>query len=139
MERVSAALHKHPGLSRRAIREAVKGKAATVDLARELLISEGFIAVRQDGQADRHYPVKPFQDTPETPTVSPVSQPCPDRVPDTVRETVSHRVPPPVGGDTGTRTRHGGASDKPTVSRQDANGQAHVDRAIDLLDAKEET
>jgi hypothetical protein len=79
MQRVSEAVEQEPGLSKRAIRATVGGKAATVDLALELLISEGNIAANQDGQATRHRSIKPYRE----PTVSTVSQPCPAPCPDT--------------------------------------------------------
>ena len=79
MQRVSEAVEQDAGLSKRAIRTAVGGKATTVDLALELLIAEGYIATTEDGQASRHSSSRPYRE----PTVSAVSEPCPDRVPDT--------------------------------------------------------
>jgi hypothetical protein len=79
MQRVSEAVEQDPGLSKRAIRATVRGKAATVDLALELLIAEDYIAADHDGQATRHTSVKPYRE----PTVSTVSQPCPAPCPDT--------------------------------------------------------
>jgi hypothetical protein len=92
MERISKALEAETGLTRNAIRATVKGKGTYVDLALELLANEGFIDIRPDGQARRHYSVNPYR--------VPVSQPFPDRFPETV-EGPGPRVPPP----TGTRTR----------------------------------
>jgi archaellum biogenesis ATPase FlaH len=86
MQRVSEAIERDAGLSKRAVRTAVGGKAAVVDLALELLIAEGYIATEEDGQALRHHSVKPYRE----PTVSTVSAPCPNRVPDTPP---SDRVP----------------------------------------------
>jgi hypothetical protein len=66
MERVSLAVETDPGLTKRAIRDAVRGKATAVDLARELLIAEGFIEARAESEAARaavrHYSVKPYRE-----------------------------------------------------------------------------
>lgn len=78
MERVSKAVEAQPGLTRNAVRATVQHKATYVDLALELLISEGFVTFKREGQAKLHHVVKPY------------------RVP-----TESHRVPDPAG-DTGS-------------------------------------
>lgn len=62
MERVSRALEAEPGLTTNAIKGAVTGKAETVSLAIEMLVSEGFVRVEQDGQARRHHSVRPFSE-----------------------------------------------------------------------------
>jgi hypothetical protein len=62
MERVSWLVEGDPGLSKRAIRSAVKGSHNYVDLALELLIAEGYVEVRRDGQADKHRSLKPFRE-----------------------------------------------------------------------------
>jgi hypothetical protein len=95
MGRVAHSVESDPGLSKRAIRETVGGKATATDLALELLISEHYIEARREGQASRHYSLKPYENADEPPDRVPVSQPCPNRVPDTVRV---DRVPvsPPV-------------------------------------------
>jgi hypothetical protein len=93
MEKVSRALEADSGLSVRAVRSAAKGKGEYVDLALELLISEGFVRTEPGARnSTRHYSVRPYRDDDPT-TVSP---PCPDRVPDTVDATVS-RVPTLIG------------------------------------------
>lgn len=121
MQRVSEAVERDPGLSKRALRTAVGGKAATVDLALELLLSEGHIAAEEDGQTLHHRSLKPYRGD----TVSTVSAPCPDRVPDTLPATVSDRVPPPVGGgpdgDTVSAPHN---NNSPTVSHSH-NGNGH--------------
>lgn len=100
MERVSRAVEEHSGLSKRAIRDTVKGKAAYVDTALELLIADSYIGAQVDGQATRHHSITPFREH-EDPHRVPVSQPRPDRVPDTVS---GNRVPVslPPQGDTDT-------------------------------------
>jgi hypothetical protein len=62
MERVSWLLEGDPGLSKRSIRSSVKGGSKYIDLALELLLSEGFVEVRRDGQTDSHHSLKPFRD-----------------------------------------------------------------------------
>jgi hypothetical protein len=62
MERVSWLVEGDPGLSKRAIRAAVKGGNRYVDLALELLLSEKYVEVRRDGQTDAHHSLKPFRD-----------------------------------------------------------------------------
>jgi len=62
MERVSLVIEAQPGLSKRAVRESVHGKAATVDLALERLIGERYVDARQDGQAIRHHSLRPFRE-----------------------------------------------------------------------------
>ncbi len=71
MERISLAVEANPGLSKRAIRETVRGKTSACDLALELLVSEGYIEPRRDSQATRHYPMKPYREPATTPTVTP--------------------------------------------------------------------
>ena len=83
MERISAAVESDPGMSKRAIREAVRGKTGAVDLALELLIAEGYIDAKRDGQAHRHYPLKPYHEDDDATDRDPVTQPCPNRDPDT--------------------------------------------------------
>jgi hypothetical protein len=62
MQRVSKVIEARSGLSKRAVREAVQGKAATIDLALELLVSELYVEARRDGQAVRHYSLRPFRE-----------------------------------------------------------------------------
>lgn len=61
MERVSRAVEAEGGLSKRSIRTAVAGKSATVDLALDVLINEGYIEPRPDGRATRHYSTREFR------------------------------------------------------------------------------
>lgn len=66
MERVSQAVEREPGLSITGLRTAVTGNSAYVDKARGLLVDEGFIEARRDGQATRFYPVEPYTTPAET-------------------------------------------------------------------------
>lgn len=47
MERLSKAIEKRPGLTKRALRELVKSRGTTTDLALELLIAEGYVTVEK--------------------------------------------------------------------------------------------
>ncbi|MGI8731411.1 MAG: hypothetical protein ACR2LK_15760 [Solirubrobacteraceae bacterium] len=98
MERVSRAVEAEPGLSVRALRAAVSGKREARDLALDLLVAEGYVERRQDGQAFRHYTMRAFRadDEPEPPTVAPVAQPWPDRGPATVETDRGPRGPVPT-------------------------------------------
>ena len=77
MERASRAIEADPGLSKRAIRETVGGKAGAVDLGLEMLIAEGFIEPRRDGQAIRHHSIRPYREMDDQTDRVPLSQPCP--------------------------------------------------------------
>jgi hypothetical protein len=103
MEKVSRAVEQDGGLSKRAIRTVVAGKNDWIDLALELLVSEGFIDAREDGQAHRHYSIRPYREDAESPTVPTVPQPCPNRAPGTAEPT----VPPCPDLKEGTGTGHG--------------------------------
>ncbi len=90
MDRVARAVTESPGLSKRSIREAVKGKNSTVDLALDTLIAEGYIEPRRDNARIGHHPIRPFfhneghtngrapAAVPPVPPLAPaVPQPCP--------------------------------------------------------------
>jgi hypothetical protein len=114
MERVSRYLEDEPGATSRTVRTDVSGKAAYVDQALRVLVAEGFISQRPDGQAKRHYVVNQYREDDDR---VPVSRPCPDRVPDT-GETYRVPVSLPLQGD--TDTGHGQDQNSPTVSRDTA-------------------
>jgi len=61
MERLSEAIEMEPGMGRKEVREAVKGKNDAKDLALRLLVGEGYVRVEQDGQAKRHHGVKLYR------------------------------------------------------------------------------
>lgn len=109
MEKASRLVEERAGASLSDVRRGVSGKAAYVDQAVERLITEGFFERRQDGQAHRHYSVRPFREgDDDTP-----SQPRPNPVPDIGRATVSPS-PSPYGGD--TDTGHAAAADIQSAS-----------------------
>jgi hypothetical protein len=89
MQQVSELIEQNAGLSSRSIRAGVSGRAEYVDLARELLITEGYLAVDDAADTHHHRSVRAFRERAETDRVPTVSH----RVPDTVRAPVSHRVP----------------------------------------------
>jgi hypothetical protein len=62
MEQVSKLLEDDPGLSKRSIRSSVKGKNDYIDLALDLLVSEGFVSRERHGAADRHNSLRPFRE-----------------------------------------------------------------------------
>jgi AAA domain len=55
MERISEAIELEPGLSKSGIRSAVSGKSDAKDLALQLLVTEGYVYVKPQGQAHRHH------------------------------------------------------------------------------------
>jgi len=62
MEKMSQAIADHPGLSARALREAVKGNNETKALALELLVNEGFVEVEVgSNRQHKHVSRIPFQ------------------------------------------------------------------------------
>ncbi len=124
MERVSIAVEGDPGMSKRAIRETVRGKTGVADLALELLIAESYIEARREGQAHRHYSLKAYREEDDTANRDPVTQPCPNRDPVTL---ASDRDPvtPPLTGARGTghgRPATNGANRDPTIECVCADG-----------------
>ena len=113
MERVSRAVEREPGISKRGIRD-VKGKNDAKDRALELLLDEGFVRQERAGQAVRHYSVKPYRegDEPTVPHRAPTVPPSAGaRLDDSVPEECAVGTP---------RTGHGvqgvqGEPDGPTV------------------------
>ena len=65
MERISRAVEDSPGLSITAVRGAVSGRHEYKELALELLISEGHIEARRDGQAVRHFSRRSYREADE--------------------------------------------------------------------------
>jgi hypothetical protein len=61
MERVSRELEIHPGLSKRSIESAVRGKSSGIRLAIEILEAEGHLRAERDGQARRYHVELPFR------------------------------------------------------------------------------
>jgi hypothetical protein len=61
MQKVSDALLETPGMTARDIR-ALGGKGSTIDLAIRLLVKDGFVEIRPEGSAKKHYSQRPFID-----------------------------------------------------------------------------
>ena len=64
MQRVAKFVEGSPGATRNDIRDLVDGNTAWKDKARLLLIAEGYIEVRPEGRAHRHYPLRPYDENP---------------------------------------------------------------------------
>jgi hypothetical protein len=62
MERLSRAIEENPGLSKRALREAVKGQNTAKELALGLLVSEGFVDPGIGPGGHKHRSIKPFRE-----------------------------------------------------------------------------
>lgn len=148
MEQISRAVESEPGLTKRAVRDATKGRNKWKDLALDLLIAEGHVEVREDGQALRCYPVAqyreagddraqaapedrgtvppcpdraPAQKHPTVPTVPPRAPGVPRPCPDPRMRTVPTVPPPPKGG---ARARHTGHTPPPhDLPLDDLSGQ----------------
>jgi hypothetical protein len=90
MERVSRVVEQDGRLSANAICTAVGGRKANVTLAIQLLLSEGYLSVEEDGQAHYHHSVKPYRET----TRSTGSGPVPNQVPEPAAPTGSTGSPP---------------------------------------------
>ncbi len=94
MQKLSGAVERDPGLSKTAIRTALGGNAKMVDLALELLVSEGYIERRKEGpQKLAHHSIRPYKEA----TESTESEPSPNQVSDSVPTTESDRVLYPEG------------------------------------------
>jgi hypothetical protein len=61
MEIVSMTIEKNPGLTKKALRSAVKRNHDEVDLALELLVNEGFSEVRVEGKSHKHFSLKNYR------------------------------------------------------------------------------
>lgn len=60
MERISTWLATHAGANKSAIRTSISGRAAVVDTALELLIEEGYVEAKRDGNATLHAVLQPY-------------------------------------------------------------------------------
>lgn len=99
MERVSLALEEAPGLSKKSLRRSVTGNNAAKDDALARLIRDANVRVEQDGQAMRHFCVRPFRQAASL-GGAPVPKPCPPRA-QAPSECNGAPVPLPIGA-TGT-------------------------------------
>lgn len=114
MEKASKLIEGDEGLTRNEVLEGVGGKKEYAVKALALLVSEGFVERRKDGQKHRHYSHRPYREgDPPAPQPGPGSQPGPNRVPDPVPATGSPG-PPPIGDPDPAGP---GAPGRPTGSR----------------------
>ncbi len=90
MRRISEAVAAEPGISTNGIEKGVSGKTEAKRQGLRLLIAESYIDPRQEGNARRHYPLKPFVENPDL-------APSPPSRPDLAPETVDpHLAPSPL-------------------------------------------
>lgn len=78
MGRISEVVEADPGLSTNSIERGVKGKTDAKRHGLRLLIAEGYIDARQEGNARCHYSLRPFV---ETADLAPSPQPRPNLAP----------------------------------------------------------
>ena len=109
MAKVARYLEDEPGASRNAVIRDVIGKRAYLDDALRLLISEGNVDRRKEGQAHRHYIVHAFDENAPAPTEAP---PRPNRGPERLPTTEAPRPTPTRGDSAGPG--HNGHSDQLT-------------------------
>lgn len=84
MERVSRAVEAEPGITRRALRDAAKGKHDTKMHALDVLIVEEYIEAREEGGWTKHYSARAYRENLDR---SPGPQPVPNRSPGTTVDT----------------------------------------------------
>lgn len=128
MGRISSAIEQTPGLSKRQIREAVTGKTKGIDKGIEVLVREGYLRVEPDGQAVRHYLIRPFTDTDR----DPVTPPRPDRDPSHV-ESDRDPVTLPLQGARSRVTPQGTPRPPATVTPATDDEQRTYERALELV------
>ena len=98
MGRISEAIAAEPGMTTRGIREGVPGNNAAKQVALRLLIADRYVDRVQDGQANRHYSLRPFtEDGAPDDTVPTAPRPRPDRAQAHPGHSVP-RAPAPIGG-----------------------------------------
>ena len=133
MERISRHIEGSPGVTQRSIRTAVTGKNDWKDVALSLLIAEGYVEVKQEGQAHRHYSLTSFLET----DCAPVPQPRPNRAPGAV-QTNRAPVPLPIGG-TGTGAHPTPDRSVPTQEHQLINTLTEVFDATEITEPERTT
>lgn len=100
MERLSCAIEATPGLSQRQCRDDVRGATDAKRLGLAILLREGFIRAEKDGQATRHYSVRPYREADETDADEPTGPTGPRPVRDRSGgplEVTGPAVRPPTG------------------------------------------
>lgn len=94
MERVSVALEEAPGgMSKRAIRAAVSGRNDVIDLALELLVSDGYVDRHPDGRTIAHNSVRPYRESDDEGHENSDRAHVPHRAPNVPGHTLEATVP----------------------------------------------
>lgn len=111
MERICEHIAGNTGATVRQIKDAVNGKTAAKDLALNLLVREGYVERRIEGQAHRHHHLRDFR---ETDDLTPTDPPVPDRSPTDPRnggDPPIPRSPSLQGSGIGDQSNGNGATD----------------------------
>ncbi len=125
MAKVSELVARDEGLGKKAIRTAIGSNNRVVDLALDLLISEGFVEVRQEGSKHGHYQLKPYVQAEDEPAVLTVLEPCSEGAQSTLPSTVLS-VPLPEGGHA---AEHGGNGTTSEANRASVGSGSPYDPA----------
>ncbi len=117
MERVSRAIEAEPGLTRRALRGVVSGKHEPKLIALELLVAEGYVEQRQEGQYPTHWSTRAYRESEDTGPRGP--RVVPDRSPGTT-EATGPPVPFTKDRGPGTATHHSNGAVPLATDEQEA-------------------
>ena len=111
MERLSERWRKPRSCQSARCAKRVRGKSGALDLALELLIAEGFVTARRDGQKHLHSSIRPFREEDDEADRDPVTQ----RDPTVSQSRYVDRDPvtPPLTGVTVTRRYRSRKSSRP--------------------------
>lgn len=124
MERVSAFVIEHPGATRNQIKEGVSGKTSGKDLALQILVDDGYVEQRRDGQAKRHHSLHAYHaDGAQTLYQTPGPQPVPTG-PRNQGSPTGPPVPSPTKG-TGTGDQSTGTTTPTTGPRSALTADCH--------------
>jgi hypothetical protein len=96
MEKVSRVVEEQPGATLNTIKRSVSGKREYLTAAIERLVAEGFAERRQDGQARRHFVLRPYREADENTPGQPGPGrrvPVPDDGSDSAPQTAEDRGP----------------------------------------------
>jgi hypothetical protein len=94
MERISQTVEREEGLSKNALRIKVPGNNEAKDTAVDILVAEGYVNRRRDGQAHRHYHLRPYR---EDADLAPSPEPRPNLAQARCADDLAHS-PAPLKG-----------------------------------------